>query len=167
MFLAPLGPTDMNPDNWLGRFKQTWGNPSWWSLLIALPWAIFVIFSLSGVRADQATASREQTIGGRIVSHDPPNHNRYGYEFVVNGRVYTGWSIPVNGEFKIGQQVLVYYDPLDPAKSQLDDFAENGYRIIGPVFACLCGICCVSVFIILQRRRARSNLVRLVKMNEV
>jgi hypothetical protein len=138
------------------RFERTWGNPSWWNLLVVLPFALFVVLSLYDFRADQITAAREQTAFGQIVSHDPPNHNRFGYQFAVNGRMYTGWAIP-STDYQIVQKVLVYYDPLDPDKSQLDDFAENGYRLIGPASFCLFGVCGVSLYIFLRRRAIRSN----------
>lgn len=138
------------------RFERTWGNPSWWNLLVVLPFALFVILALYDFRTDQITAAREQTVPGQIVSHDPPNHNRFGYQFTVNGKMYTGWAIPTT-DYQIGQKVLVYYDPRDPDKSQLDDFADNGYRIIGPVFFCLFGICGVSLYIFLRRRIIRSK----------
>jgi hypothetical protein len=31
--------------------------------------------------------------------------------------MYRGWAIPGAREYQIGQQVLVYFDPLDPNKS--------------------------------------------------
>jgi hypothetical protein len=125
-----------------------------------LPWVLGVSFMIYGFRLDQITAAREQTTRGQIISHEPPNHDRYGYQFVVNGRVYSGWAIPETSEYKIGQQVLVYYDPLDPDKSALGDFAESRYRIIGPVAFCLCGMWGVSLFIFLRRRATRSSRVR-------
>jgi hypothetical protein len=150
----------MNLDSSFGaRLGRTWGNPSWWNLLIMLPWVLGVGFMVYGFRVDQIKAAREQTTRGQIISHDPPNHDRYGYQFVVNGKVHSGWAIPETSEYKIGQQVLVYYDPLDPDKSALGDFAASGYRIIGPAAFCLCGICGVSLFIFLRRRSIRSARV--------
>lgn len=139
------------------RLERTWGKPSWWNLLAALPWALFVIFSLYGFRADQITAAREKTTSGQIVFHDPPNHDRFGYQFGVNGRMYTGWAIPSTRDYKIGQQVLVYYDPLDPNKSQLGDFTENEYRILGPLSFCILGICGVALYILMRRREIHSS----------
>jgi hypothetical protein len=138
------------------RLDRTWGNPSWWNLLVVLPFAVLIIFDLYGLRADQITAAREQTTSGLIVSHDPPNHDRFGYQFKVNGTMYSGWAIPTTREYQIGQQVLVYYDPLDPNKSALADFAESEYRIVGPVTFCLFGICGVCLYIFLRRRAIRS-----------
>jgi hypothetical protein len=123
----------------------------------ALPWAALVVFCLFAFREDQITAAREQTTRGQIVSHDSPNHNRFGFQFEVNGRMYTGWAIPGTREYQIGQQVLVYYDSLDPNTSALADFADSGYRIVGPVSFCIFGICVVALYIFLRRRAIRSN----------
>jgi len=136
------------------RFERTWNNPSWWNLLVVLPFALFVVLVLYDYKADQITAAREQTVLGQIVSHDPPNHNRFGYQFEVNGRIYSGWAIPTT-DFQIGQKVLVYYDPVHPDKSQLDDFANNAHRIFGPTSFCLFGIFGVSLYIFLRRRAIR------------
>jgi hypothetical protein len=157
MVIGPRESARMNvSSSFESRFERTWNNPSWWNLLVVLPFALCVIVSLYNCRADQITAAREQTAFGEIVSHDRPNHNRFGYQFAVKGRMYTGWAIP-STDYEIGQKVLVYYDPLDPDKSQLDDFAENGYRIIGPASFCLLGICGVSLYIFLRRRAIRAN----------
>jgi hypothetical protein len=137
------------------RLEQTWGNPSWWNLLIVLPWVLGMVVMLYGFRTDEVTASRERTTTGLIVSHDPPNHDRFGYQFEVKGRRYSGWAIPSTHEYQIGEQVLVYYDPLDPSTSALDDFADSGYRVLGPVSFCLFGTCGVALYIFLRRRVIR------------
>jgi hypothetical protein len=160
MVVVPLTLANMTLGTSFGsRLERTWGNPSWWNLVAVLPWALFVIFGLYGLREDQMTAARQKTTCGQIVSHDPPNHNRFGYQFGVNGKMYAGWAIPATRDYQIGQQVLVYYDPLDPNKSQLADFAENGPRILGPVSFCLFGICGVALYILLRRRAIRSSRV--------
>ena len=160
MFVVPLTPANMNLDTSFGsRLERTWGNPSWWNLVVVLPWALFVIFGLYGLREDQITAARQKTTFGQIVSHDPSNHNRFGYQFGVNGKMYAGWEIPATQDYQIGQQVLVYYDPLDPNKSQLADFADNRSRILGPVSFCLFGICAVALYILLRRRAVCSICV--------
>lgn len=40
------------------RLEQTWGNPSWWNLLVVLLWVVGMAFMLYGLRADKVTASR-------------------------------------------------------------------------------------------------------------
>ena len=91
--------------------KRTWANPSWWNLLVVLPWTIGTIFLIQEWRVDRDVASREQTTQGVITAHEPSNHNRYGYVFSVNGQSFTGWASPRKDQPEIGKQVLVYYDP--------------------------------------------------------
>ena len=147
----------MNFGSFDRRIEDTWGNPSWWNLVVVLPFVVLVIVCLWGLRADRITAARERIANGQIVSHDPPNHNRFGYQFGLSGKMYTGWAIPPTSDYQIGQQVLVYYDSINPNKSQLDDFAKNRDRIAGSVSFCVFGICGVSLYIFLRRRAIRSS----------
>jgi hypothetical protein len=117
-----------------------------------LPWAIGLIFLLYSSAVDRAIAARQRTTHGIVRTHEPANHNRYGYEFVVDGKFYTGWQIPTREEFKIGQQVLVYYDPVDPTTSGLNSFAEAAENALGPVVFCVFGITAVAIFIFVRRR---------------
>ena len=135
------------------RVDQTWRNPSWWNLLVVLPWTIGLVFLIYEWKLDRAVAERQQTTQGRITVHEPSNHNRYGYVFTVNGRSYTGWQSPRAGEFEIGKQVVVYYDPKDPAKNALTDFSELSIQSLGPVPLLMFGIGAVAVFILRRRRR--------------
>jgi hypothetical protein len=43
-------------------------------------------------------ATRQQTASGTITAHEPGNHSRYGYTFIVEGRSYYGWQIPQGSE---------------------------------------------------------------------
>ena len=72
---------------------------------------------------DASVASREQSATGTIVSHEPQNHNRYGYRFQVGGTRYTGWETPLKEGPKIGQSVKVYFDPQNPSENSLTEFA--------------------------------------------
>jgi hypothetical protein len=73
-------------------------------------------------------------------AHEPANHNRYGYIFSVDGRSYTGWESPRKDELEIGKQVVVYYDPNDPAKNALTDFGELSIEKFGPIPTLMFGI---------------------------
>ena len=73
---------------------------------------------------DGLVASRELSATGKIVSHEPQNHNRYGYRFQIGERDYAGWETPLKEEPKIGQSVKVYFDPENPSENSLTDFAE-------------------------------------------
>jgi hypothetical protein len=133
------------------RTARAWSPPSWWNLLITLPWVIGLVFLLFSSASDQAIAGREQITYGIIRTHEPANHNRFGYEFSLSGRPFTGWQIPTR-DFEIGQRVLVYYDPLDPTKSSLDSFAGATDRILGPAIFCAVGTAAVVVIIFVRRR---------------
>jgi hypothetical protein len=142
---------------------KAWGRPSWWHLLIALPWTIGLFFFLHSSATDRAIADRERTTYGIVRTNEPANHDRYGYDFVVNGKLYTGWQIPSREEFTIGQRVLVYYDPLDPTKSTLNSYADTAENVQGPVVFCAFGITAVAIFIFVRRRttaqsRRQSNV---------
>ena len=128
---------------------------SWWNLLIVLPWAIGVVLAIHELGNDRTIAQREKTTNGRIAAHEPANHNRYGYSFSVNGKSYSGWESPGKEEPHIGQQVTVFYDPVDPARNALTDFADLEMDSLGPVPVLLFGIGAVALFIRYRRRRAR------------
>lgn len=137
------------------RVAKDWNPPSWKALLITLPWvAGLAFFSYSSI-VQRAIAGRQQTTPGIIRTHDPANHNSFGYEFSVNGKLYVGSQIP-SREYKIGQQVLVYYDPRDPATSSLDSFTRAADQSLGPLFFCsLFTVATIVVIFALRRDRAR------------
>lgn len=92
---------------------------------------IFGVLFLVQAHTARQVASREQTANGVIDAHESRNHDRYGYKFRVGQREYRGWEIPQKAEPSMGQSVTVYYDPLDPAKNALIDFAAAGDRLFG------------------------------------
>jgi hypothetical protein len=139
------------------RFERSWGRPSWWNLLIVLPWVAVAILCFWGFGEDHRVAAREQTTQGVIDWHEPSNHDRYEYRFTIRGKRYTGWASPTTAEFEMGQKVVVYYDPLDPNNSALVDFADAGDRELGPVSFCVIGITAVVLLVFIRRRATRTN----------
>jgi co-chaperonin GroES (HSP10) len=137
--------------------ERVWANPSWWNLLVAFPWALGAILFIHDWKVDREIASREQTTKGLITAHEPANHNRYGYVFSVNGRTFNGWESPKKEELKIGEQVVVYYDPQDPNKNALTDFGELGMSSLGPMLTMLFGIGVLGWYIGSRRRQHRIN----------
>ena len=132
-----------------------WTNPSWSSLLIAMPWLIGSIALFWGSIMNHHLALREMTTAGVITGHEPANHNRYVYTFSIDGKSYTGRQIPDKHELAIGQQVRVYYNPLDPAKNSLIDFDEVALGNLGPAsFAFWLSVAAI-VFIVVQRRKSQ------------
>jgi hypothetical protein len=73
-----------------GIFDQLWSHPSWWNLLITLPWALGAGIAIHEWAVDRTVARREQTTLGTITAHEPENHNKYGYSFAVNGKPTVG-----------------------------------------------------------------------------
>jgi hypothetical protein len=123
-------------------------------LIIAAPWVIGLTFCLYGWYRDQAVAWREQTTSGTITSHEPANHDRYGYTFKLNEKTYTGWQVPYDSvKFAVGQVVTVHYDPIDPENNALVDFNELSWRAFGPVPFLAVAIASIALFV-LERRRA-------------
>jgi hypothetical protein len=122
---------------------------------MTVPWIIGILFLVYWWKADREVAVREQTAQGIIVSHEPANHNRYGYTFSVNGKTFNGWETPRKNEPQIGDRVIVYYDPLDPNKNALTDFDDLSLEILGPVPMLLLGIGAVASYIWIRRRRNR------------
>ena len=132
-----------------------WRNPPWWYATLALPWLAGLALLVSQVHSDRAIAARERTTQGTITAHDPGNHDSYEYTYGVGDRTFRAWQIPSDDVWRLGQQVVVYYDPTDPAVSSLVEFTERSDRNAGPVPALLLGISGIFAFIYFQRRRAR------------
>jgi hypothetical protein len=137
--------------------QSRWANPSWWNLLVVLPWTIGVILAVYGWTVDRDIATRQETTQGVITSHEPANHDRYGYVFSVNGKNFSGWGHPRNADQEIGKRVVVYYDPRNPNKSAITDFRELSAGSLGPVPFLLIGIAAVAWFINVQRRKGRTT----------
>ena len=146
----------MSPiDSYVARLKQDWENPSWWNLLIVLPWAIGLLLITVEWRTDIQIAERQQTTSGVITAHEPSNHNQYVYKFEVGGRPYTGRQSPKSDELSVGKEVVVFYDPQNPSRNALSDFHDVSTYASGPVPMLCLGIGAVAILIFHQRRRAR------------
>jgi uncharacterized protein DUF3592 len=137
-----------------GDADDPWTNPSWASLLIAMPWLIGSIALMWGAIANHNVAAREKTITGAITAHEAANHNTYLYTFAIEGKAYTGRQIPDKQELAVGQQVRVYYDPQDPAKNSLIDFDEVALGNLGPASFAFWLSAAAIVFVIVQRRKS-------------
>jgi hypothetical protein len=151
-------PVENAIDGMVARTGRAWYRPSWWNLLVALPWALGLAFLIQASITENQIAGRQQTTSGIVTAHEPSNHNRYGYRFEVNGRAFTGWQSPKDEEFAIGRQVIVFYDPLNPSRNALTDFHELSASSLGPIPMLLFGIGAVAVFILYRRRRTPKQL---------
>jgi Protein of unknown function (DUF3592) len=148
-------------DDGIRDIERRWVNPSWWNVLIALPWALGAIFFIYHWNVDRAIATRQRTTEGVITAHDRANHDRHEYVFTVDGETFSGWGVPQKEELELGKRVVVYYDPQDPKKNSLTDFEDLGEREFGSVALPLLGIGILVGYIGRQRRRHRMNSGRL------
>jgi hypothetical protein len=88
-----------------------------------------LLWSVHNSRTDFEIAKRQRETLATINSHDPPNHDRYGYIFLVNGIQYTGWAYPSDKiNYSLGERVVIHYDPIDPTKNLPGSFEEAGGR---------------------------------------
>jgi hypothetical protein len=139
-------------DGMAARAILAWQRPSWWNLLVVLPWAVALIFLIQESKTDRQIAGRQQMTSGIVTAHEPSNHDRYGYRFEVHGKPYGGWQIPGNSELALGQQVTIFYDPHNPNRNSLTDFHDLSTSSLGPVPMLLFGISAVAAFVIYRRR---------------
>lgn len=130
--------------------------PSWFDLFIVSPWVIGVIFLVYGAAGDRTIAKRQRAAYAMITAHEPNNHDRYGYKFFANGQPYDGWDSPAR-PLELGQQVLVYYDPIDPAKNALTEFGRRADQERGPVPTILLGIIGVATYLAVRRIRYKNR----------
>ena len=144
-------PPKVRPETALRVRRTRLGPPSWRYLLITVPWVIGLLFSIYSSAIGNQIAGREQITIGWVRTHERANHNRYGYAFSVRGEPYTGWQIPT-GEYQIGEQVRVYYDPLEPTTSSLNSFASSRDDALGPGLLCAIGIISAVLILYLLRR---------------
>lgn len=139
-------------DEIVARASRTWSRPTWWNLLVVLPWALGVAFLIQESRTERQIAGRQQTTFGTVTAHEPANHNRYGYKFELDGKAYTGWQSPGHDDLAIGKQVIVFYDPQNPGQNSLTDFHDLSVSSLGPVPTLWFGIGAVALFIFYRRR---------------
>jgi hypothetical protein len=145
-------------DKWTQSLAEGWKNPSWWNLLIALPWALGVVLFIYLWNLNRDIASREQSVEGVVTARDTENHNRYIYSFVVDRKSHTGQDIPRHADPVVGQPVLVYYDPRNPEKNALTDFDELSDSSLGPALFAVIGIGTVVAVVFVRRRQFRKQI---------
>jgi hypothetical protein len=118
------------------RSRNTWH--SWWSLTITLPFLAGLLFTVPAARHEAEAASRQQVAQGIITSHHPSDHNRCTYTFSVLQKLYSGADSAARPDVTIGENVLVYYDSLNPQVNSLDDFSKQAGQNEGAAALCLC-----------------------------
>jgi Protein of unknown function (DUF3592) len=140
--------------------RFSWAHPSWWHLLIVFPWALFVVASVLVWIRDRPVVERQRVTGGIVTKHQPRSHcpDCCRYVFQVEGTDHEGWSSDKNGKCPaVGEQVRIYYDPVDPKVSSPTDFREIAASRLAPVPMTLLGIVAVTSFVALRKRRAATS----------
>lgn len=134
--------------------RRQWSHPpSWWNLFVLWPLPFVLAFCIYSQRTDLQIAKRQLTAVATINSHDPSNHDRYGYTFAVDGRQFTGWAYPNDKrDFSIEERIVIYFDPIDPARNSTDDFHKVSNRDLFFVSFCLLAIVVLPLVIFFQRR---------------
>jgi hypothetical protein len=138
------------------RIDPSCENPRWLNLLIAVPWFIGLVFLTYSAISNHLVAKRQQNATGMITAHEPQNHDRYGFEFALNGHKYTGWGRPEKEKLEMGEVVTIYYDPRNPSKNALKSFEALSLEDFGPIPTLLLGIGALA-WIVRTARRFRSS----------
>lgn len=115
---------------------------SWWHLAMGWPAPIIVALLVHKCSVDRATIEREVAIQA-VITEKPPNaHGAFRYRFVVDDKGYTGLTSTF--ENHVGEKVRVYYDPLDPTRSEQLGFAHAWRRDIKTIWV-VALVACVGV----------------------
>ena len=83
--------------------------------------------SLHELNRNRAVAPRQQSTTGTVTG-GPAGRNSYSYTFAVGGTSYSDWGAISGPGANVGQQVVVYYDPLAPTVNGLDRFEYSSRR---------------------------------------
>ena len=89
---------------------------------VALPFCFYATQYIQ----HRLAAAREQTTAGVLTAHEPQNHDRYEFSYVIAGQSFKSWHVgTVNcdqGVLAVGNTVTVYYDPRHPDDAHLCSF---------------------------------------------
>ena len=140
----------------LGRVEQE--HEAWrrGSLLCMLPIMPLVLGGLLGVyrwHTDSVVSQREKMTMAAITSQAA--NRRFGYQFSVDAKSYTGWSPPKQG-MSIGQKIPVFYDQAHPEVNSPEDFARSSVAWLG--FGTIGLVAGVTLIVIVFRNRRGSTL---------
>jgi hypothetical protein len=132
-----------------------WTHPTWWNMLVTLPWLALLIFLVYQAESNRQIASRERTTQAEITAHEASNHNQFRYVFSIDGRNYSGLDRARGAEPQIGDRVIVHYDSKDPAANALTDFKTVSLENLGPVPALLVFTGAVAWYIAHRHRQLK------------
>ena len=142
-------------DQQIGLFRRSWwrdlrrhqelypDSPKRREMIVAIIGGALMMFagvcllldwnSLCELNRSRVVAPRQQAVRVTLADGEPAGHNtyRYRYVFSLGGSSYEGseYSAP-ESPTRIGQQITVYYDPIDPRVNSPKPFEYSGRQRI-------------------------------------
>jgi hypothetical protein len=119
---------------------------------ITIPWLLGLGWSLAGYYTYTRAAHTEAATHGFVISRTEMHGHYYHYRYSVDGRGYLGAD---NSErwFNPGNQLLIYYDRINPIRSALTEFRRIAQNRFAPVPLLVLGITGTWIGGYLYRRR--------------
>jgi hypothetical protein len=131
------------------RSRNDWN--SWWALTFTLEFFIALAVLIPQSLRNAEIGARQRQVGGVVTAYDRSNHNQCRYSFSVDGSPFVGVSsAPADSTFA-GEQVQVYFDPINPAANSLKDFSASSRRTRGVIYLSFLGVFAVTGFIIYNK----------------
>jgi hypothetical protein len=149
-------PSDMADTAPKSKFGH-WNHPSWWNLLVTLPWVLGLISLIYQAESNRQVAARERSTQAVVTAHEISNHNQFRYVFSVDGQNYSGLDSARGAELKVGDHVVVHYDSRNPSTNALTDFAALSFENLGPVPTVFVMIGVVAWLIARRRRQFEAS----------
>jgi hypothetical protein len=120
-------------------------------MYMAVPFLLGLLWTWPSGFEDLHIPGREQPASGVVTAYEPNNHDSCRYQFFAGGREWDDIdSCPVHPGV-VGSTVTVYFDPRNPARSELENFGERGGRSIRFGSICLGGVFVVFVSILIAK----------------
>lgn len=106
------------------------------AMLVFIPWTAVILYGLNDWASDIARSRRALTTFGTITAIEENNHHQRDYTYQVGATAYKGSCVICAEDKSPGSGIVVSYDPFDPSRSTLTDFATEGARPI-PLILCV------------------------------
>ena len=111
----------------------------YWFLLITWPWLVGAAVFVQHWHSFHVAASRQKTVLGVVTAVE--RGNRCQYTFRIGQEVYRASEVPLYDRHvsTSGEQVTVYYDPMNPRVNAITDFRQKSLDALGAVPLLLLG----------------------------
>jgi len=115
---------------------------SLWALVVVLPWAAVMWLGFHDWYNEVQLGKRAVTTSGVITRVEQDNHQKYDYQYSVDGKMYAGGEIIAGANLLVGQRVRVSYIADAPGTSQLTRFGAVGTRPVPLLFCTFIAMYC-------------------------